>query len=427
MTTVSLSVPFVKEKLSALFRRGFFHIFGANVVNKIVTFATNIAIVWFLSKDSYGIFSYANNIYSFALLVTGFGLLSGMFQLCVEKRPEEEKNAVFRYVLTRGLLVDFGLAIAILLVGLFAPLSIAEAGRYLALFAPLLMLDFLFQYASMVLRTKKANQEFAKLQTANTVLYFSAGCIGAFLSGVAGVIIGRYVAYVLSLALASVYLKASELSLRRTRPLSSLLKRDLWGYSIPTQASAGINQMTFLLDVFLIGVFVGNSSDVANYKVATMLPEGMLFIPASLIVFVLPYFVEHNHDRDWFREKSRIFVGTGMILYALLSMLLVFFAPQVIEVLWGSEYLDAVFAFRLLAISFAFSALRTSCTNLLCALRAVRSNLIVSAVSLSVNVVLCLLLIPRYGINGAAAASLAVSVVAAGISFFLLNRKISKI
>ena len=126
MTTVSLSVPFVKEKLSALFRRGFFHIFGANVVNKIVTFATNIAIVWFLSKDSYGIFSYANNIYSFALLVTGFGLLSGMFQLCVEKRPEEEKNAVFRYVLTRGLLVDFGLAIAILLVGLFAPLSIAE-------------------------------------------------------------------------------------------------------------------------------------------------------------------------------------------------------------------------------------------------------------------------------------------------------------
>lgn len=86
----------VAEKAKLLFSRGFFHIFGANVVNKIVTFATNIAIVWFLSKDSYGIFSYANNIYSFASLVTGFGLLSGMFQLCTEKRPEEEKSAVFR-------------------------------------------------------------------------------------------------------------------------------------------------------------------------------------------------------------------------------------------------------------------------------------------------------------------------------------------
>lgn len=52
----------VAEKAKLLFSRGFFHIFGANVVNKIVTFATNIAIVWFLSKDSYGIFSYANNI-----------------------------------------------------------------------------------------------------------------------------------------------------------------------------------------------------------------------------------------------------------------------------------------------------------------------------------------------------------------------------
>ena len=388
----------VAEKAKLLFSRGFFHIFGANVVNKIVTFATNIAIVWFLSKDSYGIFSYANNIYSFASLVTGFGLLSGMFQLCTEKRPEEEKSAVFRYVLTRGLFVDFWLAIVILFVGLFVPLPIAEAGRCLAL-----------------------------LQTANTVLYFSAGCIGAFLSGIAGVVIGRYVAYILSLALASVYLKASKLSLRRAQPLDFLLKKNLWGYSVPTQISAGINQMTFLLDVFLVGVFVGSSLDVASYKVATMLPEGMLFIPTSLIIFVLPYFVEHNHDRDWFREKSRIFIGAGMVLYALLSVLLVVFAPLVIKVLWGSEYVDAVFAFRLLAVCFAFSALRTSCTNLLCALRAVKSNLVVSAVSLVVNAALCLLLIPQYGINGAAAAPLAVSVVAAGISLFLLDREISKI
>lgn len=116
-----------------------------------------------------------------------------------------------------------------------------------------------------------------------------------------------------------------------------------------------------------------------------------------------------------------------MVLYALLSVLLVVFAPLVIKVLWGSEYVDAVFAFRLLAVCFAFSALRTSCTNLLCALRAVKSNLVVSAVSLVVNAALCLLLIPQYGINGAAAAPLAVSVVAAGISLFLLDREISKI
>ena len=82
----------VAEKAKLLFSRGFFHIFGANVVNKIVTFATNIAIVWFLSKDSYGIFSYANNIYSFASLVTGFGLLSGMFQLCTEKMARRREK-----------------------------------------------------------------------------------------------------------------------------------------------------------------------------------------------------------------------------------------------------------------------------------------------------------------------------------------------
>lgn len=417
----------IRDKTQALFSGGFFHIFGANVINKIVAFATNIVIVWFLTKDDYGVFSYANNIYSFMALITGFGLLTGMFQLCSERRSQVEKNAVLWYSFTRGVLIDSVLAFALFVLGLLLVLPIEKAGTYLTMLGPLLVLDYLFQFASVALRSKRDNKRFASLQTINTVLYFAFGCLGAFLFGIAGTIIGRYAAYVASLGVAVAYIRLAGFGFSAKPELGAVLKRDLWSYSIPTQLSSAVNQMTFLLDVFLVGFFIADASSVASYKVATMLPEGLLFVPASLILFAMPYFIEHNFDRRWFSRNMKVFLFAGGGIYAVITMMLIALAPSIIELLWGSDYLDATIAFRALSICFFFSAIRTSCTNMLCAVRAVKSNLAVSMVSLVANVVLCLLLIPRFGINGAAFAPLIVSVIAAVAALALLIRRVRMI
>lgn len=412
------------EKCSSLFRKGFFHIFGANLINKVVAFATNIAIVWFLTKDDYGIFGYANNIYSIAVLITGFGLLTGMLQFCLEKRPSAEKDAIFRYSLTRGILVDLVIVLCLLFVGLVIPLPIEQAGRYLALFGPLILLSYLFEYASTVLRIKFENQKYAILQNINTIAYFVFACFGAYLGGIAGTILARYIAFVVSIGIALVFLKSSSFSLGHSHKLSASQRRSLWTYSIPTQFSWALNQLTYLLDVLLVGLFIHNAADVASYKVATMLPEGLLFIPSSIIVFALPFFIKHNHDRAWFIAKSSAYLRIGGLFFFLISLLLIVFAPWIIELLWGVQYLDATTVFRLLAASFAFSAIRSTCTHLLCAVRAVKENLAISVFSVALNVLLCLLLIPKFGINGAAVAPLAVSIVTCAIACVALIRTI---
>lgn len=418
---------FLRTKMETLLSGGFFHIFGTSVINKVVAFVTNIAIVWFLTKDDYGVFSYANNIYSFMALITGFGLLTGMFQLCTERRPRAEKSAVFWYSLSRGALIDLGLVLALFILIFLFSLPIEKAGPYLAMLGPLLVLDYGFQFASVALRTVRDNKRFACLQTINTISYFAFGCFGAFACGIAGTIAGRYIAYVASLIVAVVFLKSAGFNLSiRSKPGIGL-RRDLWGYSIPTQLSSAINQMTFLLDVFLVGFFIADASSVASYKVATMLPEGLLFIPSSLILFAMPYFIEHNQDRSWFNRNSNMFLLVGGGVYAAIALMLFAFAPTIIELIWGADYLDATVAFRALSICFFFSAVRTSCTNLLCAVRAVKSNLIVSIASLIVNVTLCILLVPKFGINGAAFAPLIVSAVATIIAYVLLKQRVRSI
>ena len=92
-----------------------------------------------------------------------------MLQFCLEERPETQKESIRSYALTRGVFADVGIAVGVILIGFFVALPIQEAGACLAAFGPLVILDYLFQYLSCVLRMSFENQRYAALQTANTV------------------------------------------------------------------------------------------------------------------------------------------------------------------------------------------------------------------------------------------------------------------
>ena len=58
----------MRGRLMQLFRTGFFHIFGGNVINKVLTFLSSMIMVRILTKQEYGIFTYSWNIYNILLL-----------------------------------------------------------------------------------------------------------------------------------------------------------------------------------------------------------------------------------------------------------------------------------------------------------------------------------------------------------------------
>lgn len=70
----------IKENKEILFlvRNGFFHIFSANVINKIIQFGISVVIVKVITKEAFGMWSYANNILHFFLLIEGLGVVPGV-------------------------------------------------------------------------------------------------------------------------------------------------------------------------------------------------------------------------------------------------------------------------------------------------------------------------------------------------------------
>lgn len=416
------------SKLKWAVEKGAFHILGTNVVNKILSFLTNILIVRFLTKSEYGIFGYANNAISFFLLVSGLGMLSGVLQYGSENRTEEEKLLYFRYGMNFGILINAILAVLIFLYVQFAQIAIEGTRGYILFMCAVPLLDYIFNYLCTILRCRKENKKYALMLNINTVVYFLSSCLGAAFFGITGVIIGRYIAYAISIMQGLVFCKYREIIEVKHEKLSKEKKKEIIKYSIVCCMSNALSQILYLLDVYLIGVFVKDSQVIASYKAATLIPSALTFLPLGIVTFIYPYFAENNTDYKWIKEKVKwLFRVLGIINLSIAAILIVF-APLIIQLLWGKEYMDSLVCFRILAFNFFISCtFRIPAGNLLAMLKHVKVNLVVSIFSGLANIVLDIILIQKYGSEGAAVATVLVVLVSVLISMPALIYQINKL
>ena len=117
------------DAVRSLFKKGFFHIFGSEFLSRVIGFATGIIIVRVLSKELFGVYSYANNILGFFLLLSGLGVQSAVLQFCSEKEQSAEKLPFFKYGLKLGLWINALISEALIGFTLLFRLPIEAAGK----------------------------------------------------------------------------------------------------------------------------------------------------------------------------------------------------------------------------------------------------------------------------------------------------------
>ena len=144
-----------------LLSTGFFHIFGSNVINKILSFASGILLARILTKSEYGVDSYANTLMGFFLLVRGFGMVSGLLQVGSEQKQEEKRLGLYRFACRFGFAFNLLLAAVILFVALVIPLPIAGSGKILALMCLYPMATLMRDLKTALLRAQMRNQDFS--------------------------------------------------------------------------------------------------------------------------------------------------------------------------------------------------------------------------------------------------------------------------
>lgn len=174
-----------------------------------------------------------------------------------------------------------------------------------------------------------------------------------------------------------------------------------------------LRTMIYTFDMLLIALWMGER-ELGLYAAAYRFCNLLLAVAAAMQMAFLPAFARITD-----RNEYHLMAVRSLRLSAVIAVPVVvggsLLAAPLLALVFGASYAVGAAPFRLLLVSIGFIFLYGTIHNLLLALGRLRDGTRILAVAATVNVGLNLLLIPRYGLVGAATAT----VIAEGLVILL--------
>jgi len=200
-----------------------------------------------------------------------------------------------------------------------------------------------------------------------------------------------------------------------TSSMAKKLIKDSWPLTV-----ASLSGMVYLrIDQVMLGEMKGNE-EVGIYSVAVRLAEVWYFIPMAIVSSVLPGIVEAKAvSEQLFYDRLQRFYNIMAFIGYLIALPMTFFAGWLVNYLFGPEYARAGSMLMVLIWAGIFVNIGVARSAFLTSMNWTRAYLMTEVMGCTVNIVLNLALIPRYGGMGAVIASCVAYWVAAHGACFL--------
>lgn len=391
----------LSKRLDGLKNTGFFHIFGASTVNKLLGVVLSFVLVRILPQAEYGVYAYALNIANYFLILNGLGVVSAILQICSEEHKDKIKaNSFFAYGYKWGAIVDCLIAGGMLLVSIFVPLAIPESNKILSLLCLYPLSVLLFTIKITRLRVQLNNRDYAISTVTQTVLMVIFSLVGVLTFQAVGLVVGQTASYFIAYLIVCVKFPSKGIS---CQPLNEQEKTNFWKISIISAVTEGLSQALSLIGTFLTGLLLASDTLVAIYQASTMIPFGLLFIPSAIVTYIYPYFARNKDNANWTRANYKKLTAYTFVGMAAITLVICLFAEPIVLFFFGESYREAIPILRILMIAFLIaSTFRQIPGNLLVTQWKLKTNTVIALISIIVNVLSSLLLIPNFEVYGAA-------------------------
>lgn len=402
-------VLYIKEQLLKIWRAGAVHIFTGSFLNKFVVFFGSIVIVRLLSKDEYGMLGYVENLYNFAYILAGFGLSNAILRYVVIADSIEEKKSIYNYA--SGTAFKFNvLVVAILaIVNIFYPHSDGFEKAEIYIYIIILMLPFQY-YVDNTLALERAmfsNKRYAILSFVVSASIILGKLIGATINGIVGVLcIGIVVNFILATYMNNTSKKMYFHEVGKCN-LTATRKKEINTYAVQYMITNGIWTLFMLIDVFMLGKLSGSATIIADYKVAYSWPANISIICSAIGVFLAPYFVKNENNPKWVRNNFIKAFAITFLFVAITGIVMIILAKPLIFIYGGTEYYNTIPLMRIITLgSIINNGLRYTTANILAAMGKIKYNMVVSVLGIVMQIILNILMIPKYGMYGPAYTSI---------------------
>lgn len=389
----------------------FLSIFSARVVTSVVTILSLPIIVRVLGPSGYGDYAFLMSTFNVLMIFVSSGVTEGVQKFVGEDRDDEWRDRVvgFYLKLAAGLAVVGGIVIAG--IASFGPVETWLGSGFRLYFLLLALMVPAVQSRAFVRRTLMGmglERYSEPLVVMSKVVWVVAGLALLWFGwGVAGLLAANVVSSA-TVALVGGVLIFGKVSVPRvlSRLPSGFPRSELLSFNVLNVVLALLMMSLYHVDVLMLRTLVGDSV-TGYYKAALAIAEYLWFVPLSLETLLLHSTSDLWADRRLERIESLAAKITryAFVLTVLLALGVGALAGRFVPLYYGEEFVRAVTPLRLLLPgALAFAVVRP-----VFSISRANGNLqpLVAATGAAalLNVVLNALLIPRYGMFGAAIAT----------------------
>jgi O-antigen/teichoic acid export membrane protein len=408
------------NKLMAKLRGDFALVLAANIFSYFIAFSGSVIFVRLLGKTEFGLYTFAFGIVSLFLLVNGFGAAAGVLQYVSRAKSEQERLGYLHFAFKSGAL--FNLLISLLIIGyaLLMPLPMPRARPILLAMALFPVGRLYIDIFQAYLRATQQNKLQARFLIVNNCVLLAANVIGIACFKLYGLVYFTYLGYLLMFVISSWKFKLPNLFNQSSKFKINI--RQFVSYSFFTTLSNAFSGLLFVLDTIIISYIVKDPQLLATYRVATIIPFAINFIPNIAVNYYYPEFAKNAHNPSQVRKLARFVAKRMFIFSAVVSLMLILLAKPLLLLIFGNSYADSVVPFQIISFGYwIIATFRTVNGNILAALGKAKLSFYLTFVILLVNIVVTYLLVTKYSIVGAASAIVLMYTFSSLVGYFTLK------
>ncbi|HDT3906314.1 flippase [Raoultella ornithinolytica] len=389
-------------------------IFFEKILRTVITFILFALISRQLGPSDTGILNFSQSIAIMLLCITGLGLDSILINEFSKETNFDKDRVLYSTVMLSKIFISV------------IVLFVCMLGLYFSNISLINKVVFLVSLLSLIFQTQNTFFSFFQAKSKSYIVT-KYSLIALVLSSAVKVVfivmhtsvVWYALSYTLDILISFIIIeyqmKAQGMKIKLEYFDKSLIM-SLLRKSYPIILSSLLVVLYTRLDQFMILKMMGAES-LGVFSVAIRISEAYSFIPAAVATSFFPLLTHDNGPKNlklYFDLVffSSFFSAIGVIIFSWLFL----------ERLFGISYVESFSILSITVFSTVFAVMGGACTNYLVTINLTFMRLVRASVGLCINFILNILWIPKYGLVGAAYASLISQIFSAFLGN-LLNKK----
>lgn len=416
----------MKSFISNFIKRSGNYIFIASIISRLLSFFASWIALQIIPSKELGIVLFSYNIITFIIPFSGLGLYQSLIRYAPFLNSIQEKDDLFNYTLKKGIYINILIVIFIVLFSFFIPFKIEKTQLYFAILAIIIIPDYIFSILKIQFRIHYNNRFFALAEILYNVILVSSIALLSFFYNENGYAVALIITPFLTSIILLKKFKVAFNNIEKP-PIVTLA---FWKYGLFASLNSVVSQLLVSIDILLIGILLVNPIDVTSYRYISIIPMSVLFLPQVLMNTDFVNLTENIYNKNYIMSYIKNYTYLFVVISIFLLVFSLLFSKNILH-FFDENLMQYHISFTLLMIGIcAILILRGLYGNLLSSIGYVNTNLYIGIVAVILNILGNYVMIPKYGIKGAAITSSLImwftSILTTICFFYLYKRFLTK-